>query len=203
MLLNRPEGVRIQDGLGHRSSFAAAGGAGISFVGQTAEAVAASTTTDIELPSGLAQNDIVYIGWSRDTGTPGTNLIINSADWIQIYVPAAQGSPSAQVIRKVMGPSPDSVCNIENTAGAPVAFVVCAFRGMDTTTPEDGVAVVLATGTSGLPDGGSITPATTGAWALVFGGLDDDNATDIVAPTDYSNLSAIAAGGVAGTTSSP
>jgi hypothetical protein len=175
----------------------AAGGGGISFVDDSTEAFAAGSGTKTHNLASYQQNDVVYVQLTSDTGTP----TIVSAGWTEVYAPASQGSPSCKIWRKVMGASPDTTFQFTGNTGAPTTVVAQGFRGMDTTTPEDGVTVVRATGASGLPNSGSITPATTGAWVLSAGALDDDNGTGITAPTDYSNLSWIAAGGAAGTTS--
>jgi len=175
------------------------GGAPPVFVGATTQQVAASATVDITLPSGLAVNDYVFIGFVADNigGIP----TVNSAGWTVIYQPDVQGVPTGTVIRKIMGTTPDTVCNITNPVADEMAVVCQAWRGVNSGTPEDGVTIVKATGATGLPDSGSITPTTDNTVVISFGGLDDDNATGIAAPSGYTNLSWTAAGGVAESTS--
>lgn len=68
-----------------------------------------------------------------------------------------------------MTATPDTTITIPSSGNARNAqtWAVHVFRGVDPTTPFDGVATVYASGTAtGRPNPGAITPATAGAWIL-------------------------------------
>jgi len=172
----------------------------ITFVNATTQAIAASATVDITLPAGMQEGDYVFIGTGCDDTTGF--LTFNTAGWTSIYKNILGGLvPSSEVRRKFMPASPDTVCNITNPAADEIAVVCQAWRGVDSVFPEDQVTVVSAEfAVIGMPDPRQITSRTDNALIVAFGVLQDEDATGVVAPTGYSNLSFTGAGGAANST---
>ncbi len=160
----------------------------ISLVGSPTENSAINGANfTLTLPSGLAENDVVYVfaaGHSYDSSlyvTTSSSGWTRVADRLGTYVAGA-------IFRKKMGATPSTSINITfllsdtDDAGAAIAF---ALRGVDTTTQED-ATTTEADIVSAYPNSPSITTATSGAWVFSFFAT---NATDLTptAPTGYSN----------------
>ncbi len=78
-----------------------------------------------------------------------------------------------QVSWKFMGATPDTSVTIRGVPATTnsCAYLVFVLRGVDLTTPFDGVTPQgAASNNTGVPNAPGITPATVGAWILCFGG---------------------------------
>jgi len=146
----------------------------------------------LSLPSGLAQDDVVYVGLALGVASTGGT---SSGGWTQVgsNVDTGNANLRTQLFRKVMGASPDTsiVLTGSGLAADSSSAIAIAFRGVDTTTPEDGVTPTTATGTTGGPDSPTITPNTTGAAAISWGAQPLIDVTGIGAPTGYTDLAVI------------
>ncbi|MCP4080561.1 MAG: hypothetical protein GY743_09965 [Planctomycetaceae bacterium] len=170
------------------------GAGGITFVGSTSyESAIGSGSVNVSLPGTPLENDIVLVACACDRiiveGSDGG--IATAADYTRI---GAMGGhvPGWHYGYKIMGNTPDITVEILENASKKQATCVMVFRGVDTTTPLDGVTPAETTGSTNLPDGGSVTPNTDGAEVVVVGGLDDQKETSPSAPTGYSNLVSLA-----------
>lgn len=156
---------------------------GISLVGTptTGSATNGGNLT-LSLPTGLAEDDVVYILHQASTGSVGSSY----SGWTEI----GTGHARTRVWRKVMGASPDSslaltVSGVAAGSTESNSAVCFAFRGVSTTVPEDATST-NASSTSTNPDPASATPETDGAWCLVLAGSNVLDAA-ITAPSGYSN----------------
>jgi hypothetical protein len=148
---------------------------GIKFVGS----VTTSTTTSITLPSGLLQNDIVFIvSFSDDTVqnlptgyTNGQNGLSNSVNYRWSY--------------KTMGVTPDSTATGLSSTSVHVAFAV---RNVDTSVVFDNMSPTITTSTTGMPAPPQITTQTAFAKVITIGFLDDDILTAVDTPINYDLL---------------
>jgi hypothetical protein len=136
----------------------------ILFVGSTT-----STTSSINLPSGLQPGDLVVIAVfnyltrpATPTGyTLGQSAYINGVGYMWAY--------------KIMGATPDTTASI--VSGANMAMV---FRNVNATTPIDSSASAIS-GTSGMPDCPQITTIKDRSTIVAIGFL----ANDVVASSVY------------------
>lgn len=140
----------------------------------------------LSMPTGVAQNDVVYVASSSNAASSGGT---SSSGWTQVGS-TLDNTVRLQIFRKVMGASPDASIVLVGTGNAndSLAAVAIAFSGADTTTPEDGVAPTTATGNSTNPDPASITPATNNAAAIAFSANSINDISGNSAPTGYSNF---------------
>ena len=165
----------------------------------TGSAIDAGDIT-LSMPAGLSENDVVYVGYalSQTAGSGGTS----SAGWTQLST-NNDNTVRTQIFRKVIGASPDaSIVLTGNTGGTRSSSAIAiAFSGVDTSTPEDGVALVKATGASTNPDPGSATPNTTGAVAVIYAAINLIDTTGTGAPAGYSNFSQVSSNDNTDTTS--
>ncbi len=92
-----------------------------------------------------------------------------------------------------MGASPDA--NIVLTGSGNIAHsstaIAIAFRGVDLTTPEDGVALTTASSTSTNPDCASITPTTTDDVIIAYASTFLVDTTGTAGPSGYSNFTQV------------
>lgn len=164
----------------------------ISYVGSNTHSNAGSSTTiTINLPSGVAENDVVIVGvisaattdrtftepttgtWTKD---PATDLYAN--DVLDV---------NAATFWKRMGATPDTSVTITCDLSTVLESLIVAYRGVDTTTALD-ATTTTATGTNGgTPDPASITTATNGAEVVVFAFSSEPDALTNP-PTNYGNL---------------
>lgn len=163
----------------------------ITFVGGSTQSAINGGTATITLPGSLAQDDVVYVWGITCDGAGGTS----SSGWTQLGADVTNGAQiTGECWRKIMGASPDADFALLGTGGSSdsSSVVAMAFRGVDTTTPEDGVSRTTATGSSTNPNPPSITPNTTGAAVLTFAGparLNDTTGT--AAPTGYGDFTQV------------
>jgi hypothetical protein len=158
---------------------------GIKFVGTPTS----TTTTSITLPSGLQQDDIVFIASMADLTTPalptgytnGQTGYTNTVGYRWSY--------------KVMGATPDTSASGLSSSSTHIAFAV---RSVDTSVIFDQTASSPATNTTGMPNPPAITTQSARAKVIAFGFLDDDLVSAVDPPNDYE-LIASATYGVPGT----
>lgn len=156
----------------------------ISIVGSPTEAATGTGGADftLTLPEGLRENDVVYVfaGLARAAGggAPAGWTVVGTTDGSTIRT---------QLLRKVMGQTPDTTILITGTANGNdgESAVAIALRGVDIFTPED-TTFTTATATSTNPDSPSITTLTNRAWVISFAASRVQDAT-VVAPTGYAN----------------
>lgn len=149
----------------------------ITLVGQTSAAVTAGAgTQSINLPSGLQQNDVVFVAQASDDAlsVSGGDGGITTAGYNFIHGDGAAATPGRAVAWKRMGASPDTTVVIDQLAGTTQSVCIQVFRGIDSTTAID-QTTVSATGTGFTPNPGSITTVTNNAKVLAIGLLDDDD----------------------------
>jgi len=140
----------------------------------------ASNTSTVGLPSGLLENDMVISVTLEDVGTPTTptgftSLGLNTG-----------GAPSYQYSYKFMGATPDTQVTglrLDTDTG----HVVFALRNVDRNNPFSGTRAVASAAT-GLPNPPSISTEYNNTIVLAIGLLDDDQATGITPPTNYTTI---------------
>jgi hypothetical protein len=151
----------------------------ITHVGSSENSNSGGVALTITLPAGLQQGDVVYVN-ARDVGAP------TSGGWTTI----ASESTWWKVVRKVMGATPDtSISFAAGGATAGSAGVASAFRGVDTTTPEDVSAVVVTS-----DNASSATPANSDGMSVVFAS-GEGNTSSCTPPSGYTLADAIGASG--------
>jgi len=129
-----------------------------------------STGTSITLPSGLQQNDLVFVASIRG-GTEMPNIPSG-------YTEGQSGDVNGvqyQWSYKRMGSTPDSTV----TGLTGTAHVAFAFRGVDPDTIFDVTTPTAVSGTIGMPDVPGISGSTTVSGCVIvgIGFLDDDAIT--------------------------
>ena len=121
----------------------------------------ADAGTTYNLPSGLLENDyvLVFAVASDGLGTFGTPM--NSTGWTEL----SRSARYRGIWGKVMGATPDTSVDIDDASFPDTtAITIIAFRGVDTTTPQD-VAMVHSASTATCP---AITTATNNALVLRY-----------------------------------
>lgn len=154
---------------------------GLSQIRLVGSPTSLSDSGSLSLPAGLAEGDIVIVGWSCDN----TLTLSLPSGWNPIYLNAG-GAPSVRMCYKFMGSSPDSSITIPTDTGGAKPSIAFAFRGVNLGTPFD-TTTLDATGASGDPDSPSITTVTARAVVMSWGFLDDDVATLTSGPSGYSD----------------
>jgi hypothetical protein len=154
----------------------------------TTASSAGATSVAPSKPTGLADNDVVYIAVSIAGGT-GIGTAPNVSGFTQVGTRDNSTTIRAVLLRKV----------ITSAAGEPSTYsvswdgvsravgVVCqAYTGVDTTTPEDATAVVNSgAGTTINSATNGVTTVTANAWLLYVGTL-SGSSTTIPAPTSFT-----------------
>lgn len=121
----------------------------------------ADAGTTYNLPSGLLENDyvLVFAVASNGLGTGGTPM--NSSGWTEL----SRSARYRGIWGKVMGATPDTSVDIDDAASPDTtSIIIIAFRGVDTTTPQD-VAMIHIGSTTMCP---AITTATNNALVLRY-----------------------------------
>lgn len=193
------------------------GGGGISFVGQNFADGGSNSSWNLDLTalsggsdSSPSANDIVvlHIGYTASGTTSAPTLGESSATYTDsgVFPKSNDNIDTWTVIMwKKMGGTPDTSITVTQTAGTgttPTASaMVRVYRGVNGTTPLDGVTPTTATVINGCSvDPAAINTATNNAWVVAFatgGNNDATPATDFTAgPSGYSNF--YANGGASG-----
>lgn len=141
------------------------------------------TGASLTLPAGLQPGDLVIVASASDDLTP---------NYPTGYTQGQRGRVNVgyQWAYKFMGnPVDTTVSGLTNDVRTP--HLAIAFRGVDPTTPLDATPPTVTTGGSGRPNSPAITTVTDTAWVISLGFLDDDNvASTVTAPTNYTFLAA-------------
>jgi hypothetical protein len=141
------------------------------------------------LASVPAAGDLVIV--TCVTGSSGINpamAVTTPATWTALGQINPTGT-SLDVSYKFMGGTPDTAVTIPGTTdnAAGEAYAIQVWRGVDPTTPLDGVAPASASGTgTGRPDPAAITPATAGAVVVICGGGKAGTGANYTAPANYT-----------------
>lgn len=147
---------------------------GITLVGATS-----STGTSITLPSGLQQNDVVFIASASD----GTTQNLPTG-----YTNGQNGVAIDTFYRwsyKVMGATPDTTASGLSSTSVHIAF---AFRGVNTTNIFDQTTPSVASGTGGMPNPPAIITQRIYSNVVCIGFLDDDIVASATPPANYEPI---------------
>ena len=127
---------------------------------------------------GLQEDDVVFVFMADDNNNGGSA----PSGWTTHIAENFTNSVYNSVWYKVMGATPDTSVTVPEVS----AWVVAAFRGIDTTNIFD-VTTVGPNTTTTDPDPPSITTVTDDSMIVVFGGFDDQNrALDVIPPSGYT-----------------
>lgn len=192
--------------IGYSRTFAAPPGGSISFVGSNGTGTTSSTGS-MDLTSlsdgsdtAAADGDLVIVMGGRANNSDQT-VTMSTAGYTSLgHLHATDTNHTAvELFYKFMGSTPDTtaVIDVGATSTNGGAAVCLVFRGVDPTTPFDGVSVVTATGTDGnLADPGAITPATAGAWICAFlAGANNNSASVATKPANMDYMRYASGGG--------
>ena len=166
----------------------------ISFVGSATNSATSGTSFTITLPT-CQEGDVVFVfGCESYAGDITARLYLSDSGYSALPTTHSNDTYAVNpgLFWKRMGSTPDTEV-VVNTTAAGYGFSALAYvlRGVDPNVPFD-VTPVLASGTdSAVPDPGSITPITAGAWVLAFGASSYGDAA-ITAPSGYSNAVSVA-----------
>jgi len=156
--------------------------------------------TTVSLPTTL-EDDIWILAISWDTATIANGSTFYTDQGYTIIAYSTGDDPDYGLFYKIMGATPDTTVNIEhsNSASGTGNLIMQAWRGVDGTTPLDGVTPALSGSNLNPP---SVTTNTDGALVIAYGALDDDSATLTTSPAGYTNILFQATGtGTSGDTS--
>lgn len=157
--------------------------AGISFVGSaTTGSANGNVILDLNLPSGMQENDVVIVQHSY--GDEGSGSTTTSSGWTQeAFVDA--GQPNYKIYSKRMGSSPDATISFPawSAASESQTAIASAWRCVDQTTLLD---TAITTALSIDPP--SATPATTGAIAIAALGVRVNDTSGTSSPAGYSTI---------------
>jgi YD repeat-containing protein len=188
----------------NRVNKATTGAAHISFVGSAAGLVGGA---DLTVPFSslkdsnnatptLQPGDLVVVSLCR-RATSSTSPVIGSPTgyspvYSNVYANGSTDDTNLISYYKFMGATPDTSVTITTTGVSNTqAYVVEVYRGVDQTTPFDGVAPASATALGiASPDAPAITPSSPGAWVVAVGGaVGATGGTTTTALTNPSNMS--------------
>ena len=102
---------------------------------------------------------------------------------------AVGDTPGRYTAYKVMGATPDTDVEIDQSSSQVIAGLLRVYRGVDPTTPLDASSTITS-GSTGMPDPpNSSTPTVANCLALACGFLDDDDIeSSVTAPTGYADV---------------
>ena len=168
---------------------------GITFVNEVSGVIqGATTTTDVTLPAGLAEGDVLVFMTAADYDFVGTeptdpiDLDISRDGWFNLFA-SEDTSVDGYIYGLVCGASPPTTVRVRGAANAtPDAPYVCqAWRGVDARVFDARSGSDYTTGSSASPNPPSVTTVTDGALVIAFAMMDDDDTTVSVWPTGYTN----------------
>lgn len=168
-------------------------------VGQSTFTTSSGSGTESKsLPAGLAQNDIVVVV----TGGTSTAAAVGALGTGWTSFVSVTGTHAVHGAWKKMGGSPDSAVDITRSDSAMLAGLIQVWRGADPDAPVDNDYVFASAG-SGYPNPPSHRTITDNALRLVVGYLDDDDdASNVAAPSGYGDLLAADTGQASSTVGS-
>jgi hypothetical protein len=165
--------------------------------------VASISTANGAITTGFGSsqaNDVVYLFGGHGNTNParlGPDPATETG-WVTIYTDQTDGTAiTVGLYRKVLtGPITNINIQSSNSSFLKTGFCAVVLRGVDLTTPEDGVTVTQAGSGAGVgaPDAPSITPAMNNGIILI-GGISANNDTAVTAPTNYTVASFVAPAG--------
>jgi hypothetical protein len=134
---------------------------------------------------GLAENDLVCVYG----GIGGTlnNAGVSTSGYTEPSTKSDTNTLSTSFSYKKMTSSPDTsvTCLGNSNSLSGVAYVVMAFRGVDTSTPIDATTVVTNGGNSN-PNSAAIVTVTNGAAVISFAAANNDDAGGVI-PSGYGD----------------
>lgn len=151
----------------------------LRLVGKSKQSFGSSTTGTFTLPTGLKEGDLVIVCVGSDGGT----AIGLPSGWTAINNTASTDEYT-RTFCKIMTSTPDASVALTGLATSSAAMSI-AFRNVHADMFD--VTTVVITGTTGMPNCGSITPVTNNGIVLAIGYLDDDNIVPTV-PSGYENF---------------
>jgi hypothetical protein len=178
----------------------------ISFVGRTQLGKVGSTTgvSDLSLTAltggsgatALADDLVIAVFssgstadrtlWFRDSANTDTYTLIDTEKYV-----SSTNDVNLRVGYKFMGSTPDTFTRFGPTGAATDAgaMMVWVVRGVDKTTPLDGVTPTSASSVvSLLVNPASITPATAGAWPVIVGAGGHAGGADTYTATELTSF---------------
>jgi len=171
----------------------------ISFVGSsTGTVTGGSTTTDISLPSGVQEGDVIILATSADLSyvTTGNVFPIDYSvdeDWFPVLQATSGDDPTLHVAALLVGASVPANVRIRGAATNDAVVVMQAFRGVDKRI-FDADTPAMKDNNSTPSSFNSITTNTNGAWVVAIAALDDDDTTVNSYPSGYSNTAEVNTG---------
>lgn len=160
------------------------GGGGVSRVATATGYLDSDTASQsVSIPGTLQEDDLVIFYACSDSPWSGSPFV--TSGYTGIFEDWTGTGPAYGAAYKFMGASPDSTISVDGVTGRRAAYVVEVWRGIDTTTPLDGVTPSYTTDS----DPASITTNTDGAVSIIAHFLDDDDmAGSGVAPSGWGGL---------------
>ena|GEM_PF-6264529 len=170
----------------------------ISYVGSAVGSDATTATSYTVDVSGLslAENDVLVAayGWtSGSNDSVGLPSGDSSGAWQSCFTDLYandSADTNHRMAYQVVGATPDATITVPalNSTAYASCCVILAFRGVDTTTPLDGVTPTTATGTNtSQADAPAITPTTAGAWIVAgYQGVTDATPSDKTSPANMT-----------------
>lgn len=176
-------GVESASEVGSPTVAVAASGPVVGFV--TGALASGASNVSIAMPPGAQENDIALYLSSADS-TFLSNPAIQSAGYTDISSEWDGAGPAYGSAFKAMGATPDTAIEVDGASGRLSNYILVLLRGIDLSTPLDGVAPVVVSNTS---DPAALTPSTANATSIIVNFLDEDDAAGSgVAPADYTMI---------------
>jgi hypothetical protein len=153
-------------------AIALVGSKSLSFIGNGSLGPYSLTDLTGGLDSAPAEDDLVVVLWAMASTSTNT-LTISTSGYTATTSTFANSTNDTNAILayKVMTATPDTDITFGSSSSSSSGcrgFVIQVWRGVDTTTPLDGVAVAIASATNTrIPDPGTITPTTSGGKIIV------------------------------------
>lgn len=171
------------------------GGGGITFVNEVSGVIqGATTTTDVTLPAGLAEGDVLVFMIAADADLVGTeptdpvDLDISRDGWFNLFASDSE-KVDGYIYGLVCGAIPPTAVRVRGSSSfAYDAPYVCqAWRGVDARVFDARSANRYTAGSSATPNPPSVTTVTDDALVIAFAMQDDDDNTVSTWPTGYTN----------------
>ena len=171
-------------------------GGGITFVNEVSGVIqGATTTTDVTLPAGLAEGDVLVFMIAADADLVGTeptdpvDLDISRDGWFNLFASDSEKWTATSTGWSVaQSRLLRCACAGHASFATPDAPYVCqAWRGVDARVFDARSGSDYTTGSSASPNPPSVTTVTDGALVIAFAMMDDDDTTVSVWPTGYTN----------------
>jgi len=144
-----------------------------------------SSGTTMSVPSGLQENDVVFVMLFSDWNTTP-----QAPTGFEVGQTGRGGSSAVDFgwFYKVMGATPITEVELTYTYAQYTCGICFAVRGVDPSNVLDVSIPTKTTGSSGMPNAPAITPETNGAMILAMGFLDDDIVSSPSAPSGFTMI---------------